>query len=285
MQELGIEQVFARSPQAKGRVERMAGTFQDRLVNELRLTGATTIDEASAVLQEFLPGFNQQFLVPAQQPKVAYRLLDPSHVLERVLCFRHTRQVARHNTVKFQCRTLHLLPSERRPSLAGAKVEVREQSGGQLMVRFGQEVIPHQEAPPRPGALRSTNGALAPTPEMAPMVRNLAQHGLSRLQLQRLAALEAAVPRRQEDAESPRPDAPPPREASPHKQALWKAVHHARLQGVSLRGIARDLGITRNTVRGYAALPAAPVNRTQRRAANLATQDKTVGHFCWTSTP
>ena len=44
MQELGIEQVFARSPQAKGRVERMAGTFQDRLVSELRLVGATTID-------------------------------------------------------------------------------------------------------------------------------------------------------------------------------------------------------------------------------------------------
>ena len=71
MPELGIEQVFARSPQAKGRVERMAGALRDRLVSELRLTGATTIDEASAVLQEFLPGFNQQFLVPAQQPKVA----------------------------------------------------------------------------------------------------------------------------------------------------------------------------------------------------------------------
>ena len=57
MQELGIEQVFARSTQAKGRVERMAGTLQDRLVSELRLAGATTINQANAVLQDFLPQF------------------------------------------------------------------------------------------------------------------------------------------------------------------------------------------------------------------------------------
>jgi len=279
VQELGIEQVFARSPQAKGRVERMAGTFQDRLVSELRLAGATTIDQANALLQEFLPRFNRQFRVPAQQAQAAYRSLDSSIFLERVLCFKHTRQVARGNTVKFQWRTLRLLPSQERPSYAGARVEVLEQSNGQLMVRYGGEVIPHQEAPPRPGALRASNGALAPTSEMAQVVRNLARHGLSRLQLQRLAALEAAVPQRQEEAEPRRTDTPPPREATPRKQALWKAIHHARLQGVYLRGIARDLGISRNTVRKYIDSPAPPVNRTARRAAYLAAQDNTDGHF------
>ena len=279
IQELGIEQVFARSPQAKGRVERMAGTFQDRLVSELRLAGARTIDQANAVLWEFLPHFNSRFRVPAQQAQVAYRSLDSSIFLERVLCFKHTRKVARDNTVKFQWRTLQLLPSEDRPSYAGVKVEVLEQSGGQLMVRYGEEVIPHQEEPPRPGALRASNGALAPTPEMAQVVRNLAQHGLSRLQLQRLAALEAAVPQRQHDDEAPSSYTPPPREASPRKQALWKAVHHARLQGVSLRGIARELGISRNTVRKYVDSPAPPVHRTRRRATHLATQDKTNGYF------
>ena len=111
------------------------------------------------------------------------------------------------------------------------------------------------------------------------MVRNLAQHGLSRLQLQRLAALEAAVPQRQHDDEAPSSYTPPPREATPRKQALWKAVHHARLQGVSLRVIARELGISRNTVRKYVDSPAPPVNRTRRRAAHLATQDKTNGRF------
>ena len=102
------------------------------------------------MLQEFLPRFNHQFRVPAQQPQVAYRPLDSSLVLERVLCFRHTRQVARDNTVKFQWRTWQLLPSENRPSYAGAKVEVLEQRGVQLVVRYGGEVIPHQEARPGP---------------------------------------------------------------------------------------------------------------------------------------
>ena len=184
MQELGIEQVFARSPQAKGRVERMAGTFQDRLVSELRLAGAITIDQANAVLQDSLTRFNKQFRVPAQQAQAAYRSLDSSIFLERVLSFKHTRQVARDNTVKFQWRTLQLLPGEERPSYAGARVEALEQSNGQLMVRYGGEVIPYQDAPPRPGALRASNGVLAPTPEMAQVVRNLTRHGLSRLQLQ-----------------------------------------------------------------------------------------------------
>ena len=73
MEELGIRQIFARSPQAKGRVERTAGTFQDRLVTELRLAGVTTIGEADAVLHRFLPRFNEKFGVPAEHSSVAYR--------------------------------------------------------------------------------------------------------------------------------------------------------------------------------------------------------------------
>ena len=55
MEELGIQVIFALSPQPKGRVERTAGTFQDRLATELRLAGAATIEQAKAVLQQFLP--------------------------------------------------------------------------------------------------------------------------------------------------------------------------------------------------------------------------------------
>ena len=76
MDELGIQLIFALSPQAKGRVERAAGTFQDRLVTELRLAGAATMEEAKAVLQQFLPRFNQRFRVPAQYPETAFRQID-----------------------------------------------------------------------------------------------------------------------------------------------------------------------------------------------------------------
>ena len=67
MAELGVRLICARSPQAKGRVERVAGTFQDRVVTELRLASATTIDEAQAVLERFLPRFNARFAVTARQ--------------------------------------------------------------------------------------------------------------------------------------------------------------------------------------------------------------------------
>ena len=64
MEELGIQMIFALSPQAKGRVERTAGTFQDRLGTELRLAGAATMEQAKAVLKQFLPRFNRRFRVP-----------------------------------------------------------------------------------------------------------------------------------------------------------------------------------------------------------------------------
>ena len=91
MEELGIQLIFALSPQAKGRVERTAGTFPDRLITELRLAGATTMEQAKAVLKQFLPRFNRRFQVPAQCPQSAFRPLEPGLRLEHVLCFKHRR--------------------------------------------------------------------------------------------------------------------------------------------------------------------------------------------------
>ena len=162
MAELGVRLIFARSPQAKDRVERMAGTFQDRLVTELRLASATTIGEAQAVLDRFLPRFNARFAVAARQPEPAWRPLD----LGAVLAFRHTRTVARDNTVKYHWRTLQLLPSPQRPSYAGARVEVLERPGGELAVRHQGETIASRLAPPRSGVLRERRSELALDPAL-----------------------------------------------------------------------------------------------------------------------
>ena len=124
MDELGIQLIFAWSPQAKGRVERTAGTFQDRLVTEIRLVGATTIDDTKVVLNEFLPHFNSRFKVPARELEVAYRAVDGGMCLERILCFKYRRRVARDNTVRYRWHTLQLLPGTDRPSYAGAVVDV-----------------------------------------------------------------------------------------------------------------------------------------------------------------
>ena len=98
--------IFALSPQAKGRVERAAGTFQDRLVTELRLAGASNIREANGMLEQFLPRYNRRFRVPPQCSESAYRPLGSGLCLEQVLCFKHRRKVARDNTGKFQLHTL-----------------------------------------------------------------------------------------------------------------------------------------------------------------------------------
>ncbi len=135
MDELGIQLIFARSPQAKGRVERMAGTFQDRLVTELRLAGAITIDDTNRVLADFLPRFNQRFRVPPQHAETAYRVLDAKMCLDTTLCLKYRRRVGRDNTVKYRWRTLQLLPGTDRPSYAGAVVDVLEGLDGQLAVQ------------------------------------------------------------------------------------------------------------------------------------------------------
>ena len=102
MAELGNQMIFALSLQARDRVKRTAGTFQNRLVSEVSLAGASRIQEANGVLSQFLPRFNQRFPVPPQQLEPASRPINPEPCLEQVLCFKHRRRSTRHNTVRIQ---------------------------------------------------------------------------------------------------------------------------------------------------------------------------------------
>ena len=126
-------------------MERTAGTLQDRLVSELWLAGATTIDDANRVLQDFLPRFNSRFKVPAQVLEVAYHAVDGVMCLERVLCFKYRRRVARDNTVRYRWRTLQLLPGTDRPSYAGAVVDVLEGLDGSLEVEHEGLIVPSRD--------------------------------------------------------------------------------------------------------------------------------------------
>src|SRR5918996_6072895 len=169
---LGVTQILAHSPQAKGRVERAKGTFQDRLVAELRLAGASTLEEANQVLTDFLPRFNQRFGVPAAQPESAYRIVDPELDLAGVLCIKELRRVAKDNTVQYHGRALQLFPDVERPSYAGARVEVQERLDGRLLVRHQGKLLTPQDAPPLAAQLRAqvAVGPVAATlPDPAPM--------------------------------------------------------------------------------------------------------------------
>jgi transposase len=157
LDELGVRLILANSPQAKGRIERLWGTFQDRLLTELRLAGARTLEEANAVLAEFLPRFNARFGVPAAQPGAAYRCVPVGTDLAGILCFKHQRTVAADNTVRFEGRTLQLLPNPHRASYARARVEVQQRLDGELIVTYQDRVILTEQAAPGTVSLRAHN--------------------------------------------------------------------------------------------------------------------------------
>ncbi len=150
LKELGITPIFARSPQAKGRIERLWNTFQDRLVSELRLAGASTLEEATAVLGTFLTRFNARFGVAAAQAGSAYVAPQAPFCLESVLCFKHCRTVAKDNTVQLGPRTLQVLPGPKRLSYAKARVEVQERLDGQLVVTYQGQPLATGELPRLP---------------------------------------------------------------------------------------------------------------------------------------
>ena len=165
MRELGITQVFARSPEAKGRIERANGTFQDRLVSELRLAGVTTIEEANRVLEEFLTRFNEHFGVPASQTEPAYRSLDGINI-DGVLCYKEIRKVSRDNTVQYHGKTLQIFPGPERTSYARAHVEVQERLDGRLIICYRGKILTPLEAPPL--ALQLRTQANAATSQITP---------------------------------------------------------------------------------------------------------------------
>ena len=253
MDELGIQMIFALSPQGKGRVERAAGTFQDRLVTELRLAEASSILEANGVLKQFLPRFNRRFGVPPLYPEPAFRPLDPELCLEQILCFKHRRKVARDNTVRFQLHTLQLLPQPERPSYAGAAVEVLESLDGRLSVRHEGRIVPAHEAPPSPVFLRNGSGRSTPVPVPPSGANGLGERWTATLEPLDSRAEEERVQGAITDSAdtASKPKAASARKPTFLQKERWKAIQKARRKGMSLRAIERDLGINRATVRKY----------------------------------
>jgi transposase len=135
LQELGIGYVQARSPQGKGRVERLWGTLQDRLVSELRLHSIDSLEAANAFLPGFIADHNRRFARPPAAARAVWRPCPPALAL--LLSCRYRRTVARDNTVRVGRRWVQLPPGPQRRSHAGRHVEVRELLDGRLVVLDG----------------------------------------------------------------------------------------------------------------------------------------------------
>jgi transposase len=136
---LGIGFIPAGSPQAKGRIERLWQTLQDRLVSELRLRGIATPEAANAFLPAFRADHNRRFARPPARPRPAWR--RPPRELPLLLGCRYHRRVAADNTVRLGLRGLQLPPGPRRQSWAGLRVELRELLDGRLVVLHDAHVL------------------------------------------------------------------------------------------------------------------------------------------------
>jgi transposase len=146
LEELGINLILAHSPQAKGRVERLWETFQDRLVKELRRADARSLADANRVLKTFLPRFRKRFARKPAEPQSAYRPLPPGTDLAAVCSFHYFRRVANDNTVRLEERFVQIPPGPGGRSYAGCRVQLQERLDGSLVVAYQDRIIARQRA-------------------------------------------------------------------------------------------------------------------------------------------
>src|SRR5213594_3513443 len=138
---LGIEHILGYSPQARGRSERANRTLQDRLVNELRLAGITTVAVANRYLRErFLPSFNAEFARPPADPVSAFVPLGGAE-LDQILCVEDERVVGRDNVVTADRVPLQVAKQPGRRTCAGLRVLVRRHLNGQHSVWHGTRCL------------------------------------------------------------------------------------------------------------------------------------------------
>jgi transposase len=169
LHQLGITWIPAASAPAKGRVERLFGTFQDRLVVELRLAHARTMPQAQRVLDRFLPRYNARFARPAADATPAWRPAPQPQELERICCYRYRRTVGLDNTIRLDGQWVQLLPGPQGRSYAKTRVDVHAFLDGTLGVSYGGQPVPSRRLaqPPQP-IKRRIAVAMTPRPPHTP---------------------------------------------------------------------------------------------------------------------
>lgn len=169
MGQLGVEMIFANSPQAKGRVERVNGTLQDRLVKALRVAGISSIEQANEFLErQFLRDHNHRFGVRAGGQADLHRSLPPGLMLGETLCHQEPRTVGRDWCVVYGTRVLQLDRRHEKLSLAGRQITVLEPASGQLRLIYKSRRLKWREVPARPAAPQAPKPICQPLPWRPP---------------------------------------------------------------------------------------------------------------------
>lgn len=141
MKQLGVRMIRARSPQAKGRVERSFRTLQDRLIKELADAGIKDIAGANRYLSAtFIPGYNRRYGVPAQETTLAFVKMDGQAQYNELFCLRESRQVQNDYTISWHSQLIQLTGGA--GLRAGHRVEVRTWLNGSIHVYFKGVKVP-----------------------------------------------------------------------------------------------------------------------------------------------
>ena len=175
---LGIESITAHSPQAKGRIERLWSTLQDRLTKELATRGVTSLEEANAFLPQFIARFNATFAREPADKQNAWIALEPAMDLDYYFSTSDLRTVKADHTLSFCNQTLQLLPQKRGPSLAGQQVEVHQLPDATIRVYHKRVAIAHKKLVAAPAKT-----AAASKPKPAAAVETAVKQGNRRRQM------------------------------------------------------------------------------------------------------
>jgi DNA-binding Lrp family transcriptional regulator len=163
LEELRIEWIAAHSPQAKGRVERLFETLQDRLVKEMRIAGVASLEQADRFFREqFLSFWNERFTVAPRTSRDAHRSLG-SFRLDSVLCHRFKRKVSTDYTLRLDRQRWRILRAHVQPGLRNSRVLIERRLDGSSWVRYRGHHLPLQLAPAAsPSGLRPPGPAAKP---------------------------------------------------------------------------------------------------------------------------
>lgn len=170
--ELGIELIPALSAQAKGRIERLWDTWQDRLVKALREAEACNCEEANQVLASFLPKHNLHFQVEPAEQETVYVPWPKEYRTEDYFCFKHSRIATNDNTISFDGHCLQIPPGPKRRSYAKAKVDVLQHLDGKLEVRYqGDSLVTFESATDQPLRVSKFTPALGQDTSIPEIIR------------------------------------------------------------------------------------------------------------------
>jgi hypothetical protein len=145
LKELGVEVLHAHSPQAKGRIERLFRTFQDRVVKEMRLRGIRTLEEANQFLEEYLPLCNKRFSVCPKEKDNFHRPLSKGLALDTILCVKTERSLRNDFTVAHNKKLYQIEDTVR-----AAKVVVQERIDGSMRMIYRDQLLRFKEIIERP---------------------------------------------------------------------------------------------------------------------------------------